>query len=240
MNKKRLLIIIIVLVVSAFIFWNGWTSKNDNTFNAENDAVVVTVKRQIKQTEKEQLRQALIEKEEQSEQELTEQPEPEQEPVQQEEQEWQETVAEEQAEEYTYGDAGRLVIPDVGVSVPLNWSGDDEDLNQYLVDLEDSASFFDYRNDGDWSLGIADHNNQGFDGLYYVVPGTIAYIMHSDGTKETLECVYKDGNATSDGYHITDSMGRNVSCINPDYIYMYTCNQEGWWSVTVTLWQYVW
>ncbi len=143
-----------------------------------------------------------------------------------------------QEEVISYGDSGRLVIQDVGISVPLYYCGTDGDLHQYLVDNPDSACLFDYRSNGDLSLGISDHKYQGFDGLYDVVPGTIAKILHSNGTEETLICIYADRNAINDGYYIIDSQGRKVSYIDPSIIYMYTCNPEGWWSVTVTLWQY--
>lgn len=144
---------------------------------------------------------------------------------------------EEPEEELTYGDAGRLIIEDVGISVPLNLAVCDVNLFQYYVDLPDSACLFDFRDEGDLSLGIGDHNYQGFDALYYVTPGMVAKILQSDGTESDYICTYVDRNATNDRYYITDSQGRKVTCIDENILYMYTCNPEGWQSVTVTLWE---
>ncbi|MBR3134048.1 MAG: hypothetical protein IKG56_01130 [Clostridia bacterium] len=58
--------------------------------------------------------------------------------------------------------------------------------SQYITDLEDSASMYDFRNNGELSLGIGDHRYQGFDGLYNVAPGTIANIYQVDGSIASL------------------------------------------------------
>ncbi len=38
-----------------------------------------------------------------------------------------------------------------------------------------------------------------------------------------------------EAFYIYDSQGNKVSMISSNLLYMYTCNPEGWWSVTVTL-----
>lgn len=149
---------------------------------------------------------------------------------------YEEEYIEEPIQELSYGDSGRLVIEDVGISVPLYLSVCNGELHQYYVDMPDCACIFDNRAEGCLSLGISDHNYQGFDGLYYATPGMIARILYSDGTESDYVCTYLDRNASSDEYHIIDSEGRWVAYMDPDILYMYTCNSEGWWSVTVTLW----
>ncbi len=150
--------------------------------------------------------------------------------------EYHEPYAEEHIQEMTYGDAGRLEIPNVGISVPLYLSVCNGELHQYYVDMEDSACLFDNRTEGSLSLGISDHWNQGFDGLYDVTPGMTARILYPDGTENDYVCTYVDRNGTNDGYHIIDSQGRQVAYIDSNILYMYTCNSEGWWSVTLSLW----
>lgn len=151
----------------------------------------------------------------------------------------EETSSDYITEEMSYGDAGRLIIEDVGISVRLYLANtDDIYRNQNITDMEDSACLYDFRSYGELSLGIGDHRNQGFDGLYDVVPGTIAKIYHEDGSVTTLRCVKIDRNSTNDQAYIYDSQGRKICMIDSELLYMYTCNPEGWWSVTSTLWEY--
>lgn len=133
----------------------------------------------------------------------------------------------------TYGTAGRLIIPDLGIDVALNQTYlSDGDYNQYVTDLWDSAAWF-------WvgdSQVVSDHDYQGFNGLYAAYSGCVGYVYHKDGTCSTIQCGSVNRNAWTDDYDIYDN---DNSAFYMGYdVVMYTCNPSGWPSITVTYWNY--
>lgn len=130
----------------------------------------------------------------------------------------------------------RLTISSLGISVLLyNASTSSESYNQAVVDRSNSAL---YANAGILGAGpwIADHNNQGFSGLYNAKSGTVAYITKPNGTRIKLTCVSRfSGHNT--GTNLTDANYNNVSDRYPNYVGMYTCNGANWHNVTITLWK---
>lgn len=152
------------------------------------------------------------------------------------------TIEEENEKETDYwsmefGDVGRLVIEDVGITVALyTMNGTDIDHDQAVVDKKDSAGWGDYTEFGESSHLIADHNYQEFKNLCDVTPGTsVARILHSDGTEDRYICTRIDNDGTNDGEYIYDSDGENVAFMDSALLYMYTCNSN-WRNVTITFW----
>ena len=85
----------------------------------------------------------------------------------------------EQKSESHYGTHGRLEIPDLAISVPLN--GIECGPAQKVIDLEDSAIYLNWPN----QTVIADHCHQGnFSNLNQAIPGqTKAFILEPDSKK---------------------------------------------------------
>lgn len=86
---------------------------------------------------------------------------------------------------YTFGTAGRLEIPSVGVGVALYITDLYQQNVQSVVDAWDSAAVFPYR---DRVTVIADHNNQGFAFLKNVGVGDTAFISQQNGNFDTYVC----------------------------------------------------
>lgn len=125
-----------------------------------------------------------------------------------------------------YGNIGRLEIPALGISVPLN-SGDD---SQGIVDAWDSAYWADY---GDGSVLIADHNNQSFYSLGGCWVGATGTINFTGGGSRYITCI-----AITEGYHdgLVEINGEWWPYVYPGCIMMYTCTYD-WQHVTCTIWQ---
>lgn len=138
----------------------------------------------------------------------------------------------EKMEPATYGTAGRLIIPSLGINVACYYS--DFDYCQVVTDMEDSAAYLTC----DGTDFIADHRNQGFDGLYNAVAGTMAYLKYADGTIKELVCQEVCSNGYSDDYDIYDS-SNCMSYYRGYPLFMYTCNPTGWPSITITYWSWV-
>ena len=117
---------------------------------------------------------------------------------------------------------GRFKISSVGVNVGCYASA-----SQATVDATDSASYF-------FGYGhriIADHNNQGFDGIKSCVVGTKATFTYEDGSVENLVCVGKiQGHNT--GEILTDANYNPINDLYPGSIACYTCN-ENWKNITI-------
>lgn len=152
-----------------------------------------------------------------------------------------------------YGDMGRLIIPNVGVSVALykcDWF-DKPHRGQACVDNYDSAAWLVSEDVPDFwsayfdnSVIIADHNEQGFNAIKSMKPGDFAYIYHSDGICEQYEYVKTDYNGSNVERYMPEinynlwkpqwSDGHYATAGNeyPEYITMYTCND---WYGSITL-----
>lgn len=134
---------------------------------------------------------------------------------------------------YTYGTAGRLDIPSVGVGVALY----DTDLYQYnvqsIVDESDSAAIFPYR---DKVTVIADHNNQGFDAMKSVEVGDYSVISQRDGSYVFYLCTRVCYDGHNLGTDIVDEYGEQVEYNTDGELIMYTCN-DCWQNITISYWQ---
>lgn len=121
---------------------------------------------------------------------------------------------------------GRLYIDDVNIDVALYDSNE-----QYVVDRNDSAAYFDLSNCPDHMI-VADHNTQAFGSLGTVKVGMIAHIEKEDGTIAYYKCVdiFKGHNT---GHGITDWNGN--SAVGKADLLMYTCF-NGWQNIWVVLW----
>ena len=141
-----------------------------------------------------------------------------------------------------YGTYGRFVIDGTDIDVPLYLYGCYDTIAiKSAVDAENSAVIVDYY---DWfqrptAMYIADHRNQGFDELYDIVPGeTTALIEFADGSEMNYICEELDREGHNNEYGICFSDWREVATVIPsDWVYSYTCNPEGWWSITIATWR---
>lgn len=125
-----------------------------------------------------------------------------------------------------YGTAGRLEIPELGISVALYWVSIWDYDAQYVCDLQDSAVRY-----SDLYI-IGDHNNQAFCTLSSAHKGTNAYIYHNDGNYEQFTCV-DTGMGIHDGYHIYDQYGRVDSEFTE--LTIYTCHGS-WQTPFMSQW----
>lgn len=113
---------------------------------------------------------------------------------------------------------GNLVCDDVGLNVPVYWSG-----QQSTIDRKNSAICDPYRN-LPWNgpALLADHNTQDFDALYDMSVGQKVYIDTQWGTLEyTIDYV---GHACcqSDYNHLYTDSGVDVTCTS-EQLTLYTC-----------------
>ena len=113
---------------------------------------------------------------------------------------------------------GNLVCNDVGLNVPVYWSG-----QQSTIDRKNSAICDPYRN-LPWNgpALLADHNTQDFDALYDMSVGQKFYIDTQWGTLEyTIDYV---GHACcqSDYNHLYTDAGVDVTCTS-EQLTLYTC-----------------
>lgn len=119
----------------------------------------------------------------------------------------------------------KLIIPNVGVDVPLYYGND-----QKACDRQDSAIVFSMRAfDG---LYIADHNNQEFRKLHAVRVGMRGYIQYADGTRIDIMCTDVTGGHNT-GVVIEDENG--ITNLDVDYL-MYTC-KDNWRNILICLWK---
>ena len=134
---------------------------------------------------------------------------------------------------YTFGTAGRLDIPAVGVGVALYETDLYQPNVQSVVDAWDSAAIFPYR---DRITVIADHNNQGFDGIKKAGIGETAFISRQDGSSYTYTCTRVCNDGHNLGTELVDEYGEQIENNADGELVMYTCN-DGWRSITITYWQ---
>lgn len=114
---------------------------------------------------------------------------------------------------------GNLVCNDVGLNVPVYWSG-----QQSTIDRKNSAICDPYRN-LPWNgpALLADHNTQDFDALYDMSVDQKVYIDTQWGTLEyTIDYV---GHACcqSDYNHLYTDSGVDVTCTSDEQLTLYTC-----------------
>lgn len=133
----------------------------------------------------------------------------------------------------TFGTAGRLDIPSVGVGVALYETDLYQPNVQSVVDAWDSAAVFPYR---DKVTVIADHNYQGFDGTRNVVVGNAAFISRQGGSFDTYVCTRICYDGHNLGAELVDEYGEQVENNTDGELIMYTCN-DCWQNITITYWQ---
>ena len=133
------------------------------------------------------------------------------------------------------GSAGCLYIPDVGLSVPLNWAACSVYQDQAITDAPNSAICYQPHILMSCYL-IGDHHNQGFDAMKSSEVGyTKAYIVNPDGSTDTYICTANFLGHNTETM-LTDSDYNDLYDANPGGLCMYTCN-ENWMNITVTFWQ---
>lgn len=85
------------------------------------------------------------------------------------------------------GMVGRLIVPDANIDVALfsaSARSDSAEIVQAITDNPDSCAYITESISG--AVVLADHNTQGFRGLYQVVPGTTGLIVTAT---ETIDIV---------------------------------------------------
>lgn len=125
------------------------------------------------------------------------------------------------------GDAGRLYIPSLGLSVALYEIPADGSGAQRVTDAADSAAFL--CNYGPQPV-VADHTHQGFCAIKGSTEGTMAYIKTNNAIKMYI-FLSKDPNSRNDEEIVWDSRGNSIYKYPEDGITCYTCNQD-WRHVT--------
>lgn len=153
-------------------------------------------------------------------------------------------------ESMTYGDKGRLVIPDVNISVRLyDCTNKDISYSQKISDAYDSAYFYQQTDPEffwvraglmDDSILIGDHDTKNqFHNIYNCKPGDYAYIYHQDGTYDTYLYDYEDDKAYNERRDVSFTLDGlsyygdypevwlsdgSPSRLNYDGITLYTCH----------------
>lgn len=143
----------------------------------------------------------------------------------------------EYVESMPWASKGRLVIPDLHISVALyDVSGGNDEEMQDATDGADSAAWIDWSSAGHPEQPvIADHNDQGFDRLKGAVPGkTLAYI-EVNGVRTWYRCLANE-KGKNQGDHLEGQDGRNVMEENLDGIAAYTCLAD-WKHVRIVEWE---
>lgn len=124
------------------------------------------------------------------------------------------------------GDAGRLYIPSVNISVRVYDSPATGKVAQQLVDNWDSAAWCKSFKGG---CGyIADHWNHAFGALKYCVEGDMAYIK-TDAAIEAYQCVKVVVGDNKGKFLITDE-GERLEDIQWADFCAYTC-KNGWQEI---------
>lgn len=137
-----------------------------------------------------------------------------------------------QLTESVYGTAGRLHIPSVEISVPINFVRLAIDDVQKVVDAPDSAAYFWFK---DVMPVIADHNDQSFSTLHRVKKGDVAFVANADGGvgKYVCNCVCY---GTNTGTDLLDNEGFSIADTVTASLIMYTCC-DNWQNVLLTYWK---
>ncbi len=133
----------------------------------------------------------------------------------------------------SYGTAGRLDIPSVGIGVALNYAPLEEGNAQAVVDREDSAAYFLWH---DCKDVIADHNYQSFQVLPKVQAGDIAVVSTEDGYADEYVCVRVCHDGFNTGNDLLDENRTSIEYSDNSRFVMYTCNQD-WQHITIVFWE---
>lgn len=139
------------------------------------------------------------------------------------------------------GSKGRLVIPDLGISVTLrNASKGNAAYMQKLADWNDAAAWIDYNElTGDknkYQILIADHAKQSFKRLSRAKAGkTMAYIVK--GNSVTAYRCIRNASGKNVGNKIVDDRGRSVMQENIGGICTYTCIGSRGNKITLVEWK---
>ena len=138
------------------------------------------------------------------------------------------------------GTYGTLVIYGTDVNLPLDYveAYDTTEYFQAVVDAPSKGAYMDYSEDDGYPVAgiIADHKNQGFDVLYNLPIDTTSEIFYPDGSSQKYVLRERRRDGENDGFIKLD--GTYIELLVPsDWICMYTCNPEGWWTITVTFWE---
>lgn len=156
----------------------------------------------------------------------------------------------------SYGTYGTLVIygTSINLAVDLIDSPGEFAFAQGICDDPNRGVVMDYSfKFGPCTPLVADHKHQGFSVLYDLQPGAICEMFYPDGTSQKYVLRDKLTGANNEEDIVVNG-GEPAATIhvNPDdkekekpegehearrWLCMYTCNPEGWWSVTVTFWE---
>ena len=127
----------------------------------------------------------------------------------------------------TYGTAGRFIIQDVGVSVPLYFRA--KGNGQDVVDREDSALLYPkFRGGCDQ---VADHSAQGFDKIKQCKLGTFAAIQTPNSTQVYLCIAISTG--TNTGNDLITTGGLKASKCKWADLCAYCCNDAQGKSISM-------
>ena len=129
----------------------------------------------------------------------------------------------------TYGTAGRLDIPSVGIGVALNYVELKDGTAQSVVDAEDSAAYFLWR---DSKYVIDAVIPEGMD----VQVGDACVISIADGYADEYICTRVCAHGKSTGADLLDENGVTVESSEDGGLVMYTCN-DCRQNITITYWQ---
>ena len=149
-----------------------------------------------------------------------------------------------------YGSYGTLVIygTPINLTVDLIDSPEDFTFAQSICDDPNRGVVQDYSfKYGTVTPLVADHKHQGFSVLYDLQPGTICEMFYPDGTsqKYVLRDNFRNGVNNEADILVNGEPAVKVHVDDKNtyearrWLCMYTCNPEGWWSVTVTFWEMI-
>ena len=130
------------------------------------------------------------------------------------------------------GDAGRLYVPSLDLSVALYEIPEDGSGAQHVTDAVDSAAYL--CNYGPQAV-VADHSHQGFNAIKNSTEETMAYIKTVNAIK-MYTFMSKDQNSRNDDEIVWDSNGNSIYDYPGNGITCYTCNQD-WRHVTTVRFQ---
>lgn len=144
----------------------------------------------------------------------------------------------------TYGNKGRLIIPDANYSAAL-YSSEDASTWTEICDTEDSACYIQYTDlEYPWdqifdeTITVADHNYQGGNSCKRLGIGAVAYIEQDGGERQTysLSNIDRNGSYSEQETYIDGmrysleyprySHGEMISHGNENGFTMYTCNED--------------
>ena len=138
-----------------------------------------------------------------------------------------------------YGTYGVLRIYGTNVNTTLDLLNTEYALTYYaqaVVDDPTKAAVLDYSYKlGSVSKIIADHNDEGFEAMFYLEPGATCEIFYTSGGSQRF-VLREKRQGINNGDIIVD--GKRIEEMRPsNWICMYTCNPGSSYYVTVTFWE---